>query len=234
MPPFFLADVFPERDFQEWMDAYWSKDIQELFRIEKRYSFQKFAELIWSQSGGIFEATKFARHCEVSRTTIANYLSVLEATFVAYVIRPFSAHHPTEITSAPKVYGFDTGFVCYYKGWNQLRESDKGVLWEHFVLNEMLAHLQAKAIRYWRNKRGQEVDFVALDKNKEPMLLECKWNADTFTPQSAQAFRKRYPYGRNFVVSYDVDRPFSKRYNDILVEFIRIDSLGSIFSASRF
>jgi len=34
LPPFFLAESLPERDFQEWMDAYWAKDIQELFRLE--------------------------------------------------------------------------------------------------------------------------------------------------------------------------------------------------------
>ena len=49
LPPFFLADELPERDFQEWMDAYWAKDIQELFRLERRYSFQRFAELLMAQ-----------------------------------------------------------------------------------------------------------------------------------------------------------------------------------------
>ena len=72
LPPFFLEKELPERDFQEWMDAYWAKDIQELFRLERRHSFQKFAELLMAQSGGIFEATSFARPCEVSRTTVSN------------------------------------------------------------------------------------------------------------------------------------------------------------------
>jgi predicted AAA+ superfamily ATPase len=139
LPPFFLAETLPERDFQEWMDAYWAKDIQELFRLERRHSFQRFAELLMAQSGGIFEATRFARPCEISRTTIAKYLSVLEATFVAHVVRPFSSHRSTEIVSAPKVYGFDTGFVCYQRGWSELRQEDMGLLCEHFVLNEMMA-----------------------------------------------------------------------------------------------
>jgi predicted AAA+ superfamily ATPase len=94
LPPFFLENDLPEREFQEWMDAYWAKDIQELFRLERRYSFQKFAELLMTQSGGVFEATRFARPCEVSRTTISNYLAVLEATFVVHVLRPFSTHRP--------------------------------------------------------------------------------------------------------------------------------------------
>ena len=55
-----------------------------------------------AQSGGLFEATRFAAPCEITRTTISNYLKVLEATFVAPVIRPFSPHRPTEIVSAPR------------------------------------------------------------------------------------------------------------------------------------
>src|SRR5437879_10165471 len=95
LPPFFLPEKHPERDFQDWMDAYWSKDIQELFRLERRDSFQKFTELLFASSGGLFEATRFSRPCGVSRTTIGNYLKVLEATFVAHIVRPFSTHRPT-------------------------------------------------------------------------------------------------------------------------------------------
>jgi len=76
LPPFFLEDGVPEEQFQEWLDAYWAKDIQELFRLGRRHSFQKFLELLIAQSGGVFEATRFARPCEVSRPTINNYLSV--------------------------------------------------------------------------------------------------------------------------------------------------------------
>jgi hypothetical protein len=103
------------------MDAYWAKDIQELFRLERRASFQRFVELLLAQSGGIFEATRFAAPCEVSRTTIANYLAALEATSVALVLRPFSTRRSNEIIAAPKVYGFDTGFVCAHRGWTSLR-----------------------------------------------------------------------------------------------------------------
>ncbi len=111
LPPFFLAKDLPERDFQEWMDAYWAKDIQQLFRIERRYSFQRFVELLLPESGGMFEATRYARSCEVSRPTVTNYLSALDATFVAHIVRPFNSSPSSEIVSAPKVYRFDTGFV---------------------------------------------------------------------------------------------------------------------------
>ncbi len=219
LPPFFLAQSFPERDFQEWMDAYWAKDIQELFRLERRSSFQKFTELILAQSGGLFEATRFTGPCEVSRTTIANYLKALEATYVAHIIRPFSTHRPTEIVSAPKVYGFDTGFVCYYRGWQDLREEDVGIMWEHFVLNEMMARRQTREISYWRDKRGHEVDFVLAGKRQQPVAIECKWSASNFDAGNLQAFRRVYPEGENVVVAQDVDRAFSRQFGEISVRF---------------
>ena len=225
LPPFFLAAEVPEREFQEWMDAYWAKDVQELFRLERRHSFQRFFELLTAQSGGIFEATRFARPCEVSRATISNYLAVLETTLVAHVVRPFSRHPASEIAAAPKVYAFDTGFVCAHRGWTTLRREDLGFLWEHFALNELQARFQTRRIRYWRDKRGHEVDIVWSVARKEVVAVECKWSADEFDPTNLGAFRRRYPAGDNLVVAQDVDRGFRKRFGDLVVRFVGLGGL---------
>jgi len=225
LPPFFMAADVPEREFQDWMDAYWAKDIQELFRLERRNSFQRFAELLLAQSGGIYEATRFTQACEVSRGTISNYLSVLEATFVVHVIRPFSRRRPTEIVAAPKVYGFDTGFVCYHRGWRETRQDDLGYLWEHFVLNEMQGVLQTKRVQYWRDKRGHEVDFVLARRSREPIAIECKWSADEFSPQNLLAFRRQHPDGENCVVAADVTRSYRRNYDFLTVHFVSLSAL---------
>lgn len=214
LPFFFLADELPERDFQEWMDGYWSKDILELFRLRERHAFLRFVELVLLNSGGMFEATRYARPCEVSRTTIANYLQVLESTFVAHVIRPFSERRRSEIVSAPKVYAFDTGFVAYFRGWQSLRPEDRGTLWEHLVLNELQAHLPAGArIAYWRSKHGNEVDFVVLRRGQPPAAIECKWSHDRFEGRHLRVFRTHYPEGENYLVAHDVDRPLESTYS---------------------
>ncbi len=225
LPPFFLADSFPERDFQEWMDAYWAKDIQELFRLERRHSFQRFAELLFIQSGGMFEATRFARDCEVSRTTIVNYLAVLEATFVAHVLKPFSARRATEIVAAPKVYAFDTGFVCHYRGWDAIRKDDLGVLWEHFVLNELHARLQTRDIRYWRDKRQHEIDFVFVRRGKPPAAIECKWSAGELDARNLASFRQAHPRGDNFVVAHDIGRSYRRSVAGVDIQFLGLDGL---------
>jgi uncharacterized protein len=177
----------------------------------------KFAEILFTNSGSIFEATRYARPCEVSRTTVANYLSVLEATYVVHVVKPYSSHKTSEIVSAPKVYGFDTGFVCYHRGWASLRNEDKGLLWEHFVLNEMQGFLQTRRIQYWRDKRGHEVDFVFPVRQGSPIAVECKWKQSDFDARNLISFRRQYPEGENLVVSSDVERPYRRAYGAISV-----------------
>jgi predicted AAA+ superfamily ATPase len=225
LPPLFLADGFPESDYQEWLDSYWAKDIQELFRLERRASFQRLFELLAAQSGGIFEATRFAGPCEVSRQTVSNYLAVLEATMVAHVVRPYSARRSTEIVSAPKVYAFDTGFVCYARGWRDLRPDDFGILWEHFVLNEIQAQRQTQQVNYWRDKNRHEIDFVVRMRANTPDAIECKWSAGDFDARDLLAFRRQYPAGRNWVVSADVDRPFTRQVNGLEVRHVSLRSL---------
>ena len=166
------------------MDAYWAKDIMELFRLEKRAAFQRLFELMLVQSGGIFDASRFARDCGVSRTTIANYLAVLEATSVAHVVRPYSAGGSTEIVAAPRVFGFDTGFVCYYRGWNALRPDDVGILLEHLFLNEVHAHGAPFGVHYWRDKAHHEIDFVLLRRGGDPSRSSASAPRRPSTPRT--------------------------------------------------
>lgn len=225
LPPNFLQNKLPEYEFEEWISEYWSKDIEELFKLERKSSFQKFIELLFVNSGGIFEATKYAKPCEVSRVTINNYLNILDQTFVANIVRPFSTYKVNEIVKAPKVYAFDTGFVCYYRSWNSLRPDDMGVLWEHFVLNEINAETQTKKIMYWRNKQGNEIDFIISPRGKDPIAIECKWKSDNFNSSNLEVFRRTYQKGLNYVVSHDIDRTYKKKYGSIEVTFVSLRNL---------
>lgn len=224
-----MSQDFQEKNYQEWLDSYWAKDIQELFKLEKRHAFQKFAELIFSQSGQLFEATRFSAPCEVTRPTIANYLDILNKTYVAHIVRPYSSRIATEITSTPKVYGFDTGFICYVKGWRELRQEDCGLLWEQLVLNELQGHLQAYQIFYWRDKQGHEIDFIYI-RNKQydkPISIECKCKARHFEPKNLLKFRKHYSHGENYVVTFDSTKKITRKINDLIVNFVSVEELIS-------
>ena len=200
LPSFFASPTLPESDFQQWMDSFWAKDIQDFFRIEQRDSFHRFMELLFARSGELFEAVRYADRCGVSRTTIRKYLQALEASWAVLVVRPFSTRRAVEIVTIPQAYVFDTGFLCYSRGWQRLREEDFGILWKHYVLNEICAHLQEPKVQYWRDKRGHEVDFILIDRELGVITMTCLWKAQDFTPRGLQAFRYHYPSGPNWVV----------------------------------
>ncbi len=173
----------------------------------------------------MFEATRFAAPCEVSRPTINKYLTILEATAVVQVIRPFSSRKFAEIVSAPKVYAFDTGFVSYFKGWHQLRPEDMGLMWEHFVLTEITARLQSGSIQYWRDKQDHEIDFIYLPRGGRPVAIECKYSGGSFSPRNLKAFRKRYPAGWNFVVVSKLSRSYTVNFDGLETEFVDLSKL---------
>lgn len=129
----------------------------------------------------------------------------------------------TEIVAAPKAYGFDTGFVAQLRG-GMPSQGELGQLWAHFVLDELPAHLGARAIRYWRDKRGHEVDFVAPLRGAIA-AIECKWRAGSFEPRDLAAFRRRHPQGPNLVVAQDVREPWAERSRDLRVDFVSLREL---------
>jgi predicted AAA+ superfamily ATPase len=138
-----------------------------------------------------------------------------------------------EIVSAPRIYGFDTGFVCYHRGWHDLRPEDRSYLWEHLVLNEIHAVLQTRDVHYWRSKHGNEVHFVLVERGSPPVAIECKWSADELDPSGLKAFRNRYPRGHNIVVAADVDEPLTQRPGGVPVRLLGLNALPAELARIR-
>jgi uncharacterized protein len=226
LPPFYMEEEFPEYGLQEWLDSYWAKDVQELFNLGNKAAFQKFIQLVFLQSGGIFEATSFASPCGVSSPTIKNYLNILQETFVVNSLKPFFSNKAKEIISAPKVYAFDTGMVAYYKNWDSIRDEDRGYMWEHFVLNELIAQLDFKEINYWRDKKKREIDFVLHKRGQDgPIAIETKWQSKNFDAKNLLAFRDLYPEGLNYLVANDISKTYEKEFKGAKVRFVSLSDL---------
>lgn len=117
------------------------------------------------------------------------------------------------------MYGFDTGFVAFTRGWSTLRDEDRGPLWEHLVLDVLRARPGGGAIAYWRDKSGREIDFV-LSRGRTADAIECKVNPDWFDPDSLRAFRQAFPRGRNLLVAPGVTNPHDVRYGEFVVRVL--------------
>jgi uncharacterized protein len=200
LPPALLADKLNPEFFAEWLDSYFARDVQELFRLEKRTGFLRLLELLFRQSGGMLDVSKLAAESQVSRPTVTNWLEVYQTTHVLHLVRPFASGGRREIVAQPKVFGFDTGLVCHARGWDNLRNEDCGILWEHLVLDTLIAAGLPK-IHFWRDKQQREVDFVVPRGRDAVDTIECKWKPYAFETRGLGAFRAVYPKGKNYVVS---------------------------------
>ena len=227
LPPVLLGARDPDEFFPEWLDSYFARDVQELFRLEKRAAFLRVLQLLMRQSGGLLDVTRIAAECEVSRPTVTNWLDVYQVTHTIHLIRPFSSGGRREIVAQPKVFGFDTGLVCHARGWDRLRTDDCGVLWEHLVLDTLIAAGVAR-LHFWRDKQQREVDFVVPRRRDVVDAIECKWRAEAFETRSLRAFRGNYPKGRNLVVAPIEGPPYDRRLGGLEVSFVSPADLAGL------
>ena len=117
--------------------------------------------------------------------------------------------------SRPKCYAFDTGFVAFEKGWQNIRADDRGILWEHLVLDTLRTQHRDDDLFYWADKSGREIDFVIRRSGQKVDTIECKINAKKTGSKNLKEFRSRYPKGQNFILSPYVDTPFKTRSGEL-------------------
>jgi uncharacterized protein len=203
--------------FSEWIDSYYARDIQELFRVRNRVGFLRLFRLLLMQSGGMADFSSLAKESELSRPTVMAHVEALSVAHAIFPVSPFAGGGRREIVRRPKVYGFDTGFVTFVKGWDSIREDDRGLLWEHIVLDELRARVDERTIGYWRDKSGRELDFVVKRPHGAVDVYECKVNPDNFDPEGLKVFRSLYPKGGNFVTGPWIDSPYDRRYGALAV-----------------
>jgi len=217
LPEFMLDESKEEDYFSEWIDSYYARDIQELFGVRNRTGFLKLMQLLFLQSGGQFQITSLARESSLSRPTVMAHIEALSAAHAIRLVQPFSEKRKKEIVKRSKAYAFDTGFVAHVNGWNEIRETDRGILWEHLVL-DMLSAIY-KTVNYWLDKDKTEIDFVIKRKNNRIDAVECKINPDKYSPKALYKFRAHYPMGKNLCFSPHIESPYKLKFGDLEVEF---------------
>lgn len=201
------------------MDSFYARDIQDLFGIRERTGFLGLFKLMLRQSGGLADYSALSRECDLSRPTVKAHLEAMSVACALYALPPFHGGGRREIVRRPKVYGFDTGFVCFARGWREIRDDDRGVLWEHLVLDVLRIATRGEGPCYWRDKSDREIDFV-VRQGRTVNAIECKISPDRFDPENLAAFRTLYPRGTNYVVCPGIDEPYDRRVGALVVRTV--------------
>jgi len=232
LPAALLGEVHEPELYAEWLDSYFARDVQELFSVSKRSAFLILVQVLLRQSGGLAELTKLAALAGLSRPTAMSYLDVLEITQVVTVLRPYHGGGARELTHQPKIFGFDTGFVAWSRGWGELRTPDCGQLWEHVVLETLQAHIVpgGQSVHFWRDKQQREVDFVVPGGRGIAHGIECKWTTSGFETRGLLAFRAEHPRGRNLLVVPE-ETTRVRRFGALEVTITSAEALPAILDA---
>ncbi len=213
--------------FSEWVDSFYARDILELFGIRNRQGFLSLFRLLLRQSGGQLDYSQLANLSELSRPTIKAHIEAMQVAHAVHLLRPFHGGGKREIVSRPKCYAFDTGFVSFEKGWDSIRDDDRGLLWEHLVLDTLRFHFHDENIFYWQDKSHREIDFVIRRERDRIDIMECKINPDKLNVVPVLAFRKLYPKGENMIISPVVKKPYRIRRSDLVFKMCSTRDISS-------
>lgn len=222
LPGCLLANKLDPIFYEDWVDSFYARDIQELFNVRNRTGFVKVLHLMGLQSGGQLDISAVAKKSGVSRPTVMSYLDAMEIAHAVYRVSPFFGGGHREIIKQPKAYLFDTGFVSHIKGWESLRPTDLGCLWEHLVLDELRFVFPWRQFHYWRDKSGREVDFIVERGNLRADTYEAKLSPDAFEVNHLVAFRELYPQGTNYVMCPYIDSPYMAKVAGLSVVFTSV------------
>jgi uncharacterized protein len=220
LPELLLVEHKDPAFLNEWIDSFYARDILELFGIRNRQGFLALFRLLLRQSGGQLDYSQLANLSEMSRVTVKSHIEAMQIAHVMHLLRPFHGGGKREIVSRPKCYAFDTGFVTFEKGWDTIRNDDRGLLWEHLVLDSLRFHYADEDIYYWQDKSRREIDFVVRRGRDRVDVVECKINSDRLDPTPVEAFRALYPAGDNYVVSPAVKTPAPFRRGELVFKAV--------------
>ena len=135
-PEQLLASTPQPAFYEDWIDSFYARDILELFGIRNRSGFLSLLQLVCLRNGGQLDISDLAKKTGLSRPTVMSHLDAMEIAHAVIRIPPYHGGGHREIIRQPRIYAFDTGLVAHVQGWESIRESDRGVLWENLVLDE--------------------------------------------------------------------------------------------------
>ena len=148
--------------------TYVERDLRQLINIKDLQLFHSFIRLCAGRIGNELNASNLSVEVGVSVPTIKAWLSILEASYIIYLLPPYYANIGKRLTKSPKLYFHDTGLASWLMGINTVEQLDvhplRGVLFENLVISEMMKrqHNQGQQphLYFYRDQRQHEIDLI--------------------------------------------------------------------------
>lgn len=180
-PPLYDRDLKPSFWFPAYVAAYVERDVRQLLNVQDLDAFQRFLRLCAGRSGQLLNLSSLANDCSITHNTAKAWISVLEASYILFQLRPHHANFRKRLVKSPKIYFYDTGLLCWLLG---IQEADqlfshplRGSIFETFIVSELMKvrfnMMKNIGFYFWRDSSGNEIDVVA-DYGDGLMPIEIK------------------------------------------------------------
>jgi predicted AAA+ superfamily ATPase len=180
-PRLFNGRLKPGEWYPNYIRTYLEREVRTVKNVSDLSAFQRFVRLCAGRIGQLVNLSGLAGDSGITHHTAAAWLSILEASYIVFHVRPFHSNFNKRIIKAPKLYFYDTGLACSLLGIESPSQTRthylKGALFENLVVSEVvkfrLHRGKEPACWFWRDKMGREVDCL-LEAAGRLIALEAK------------------------------------------------------------
>lgn len=189
--------IGPAEFYPSYIQTYIERDVRSLKAIENLNTFSRFIGLCAGRIGQILNLTSLANDTGVTVKTIKSWLSLLESSFIVFLVQPFYKNYNKRLIKSPKLYFYDTGLACSLlniQNAEMIRNHYLyGALYENFVISELMkaqVHCGKRtSVYYWRESNGTEIDCIIELNNRETIAIEIK-GGETFNKDYLKNLKK--------------------------------------------
>lgn len=198
----------PVRRLKSYVGDYLREEISAEALVRNLSVFNRFLEIAAFCSGEILNYNNIASDCGVSAPTIKEYFSILEETYIGYLISPFTKTKKRTSIQSKKFYLFDVGIANYLQKRTFMLpgSNDFGKAFEQLVFQEVIAYLSytenINELSYWRTTRGYEVDMILGEGKVAIEIKSCREVVSRYT-KGLKAFKEEFPEARLIIVSLE-------------------------------
>jgi hypothetical protein len=203
-PRIYNDKLNPTKAYRNYYQTYIERDVRKIINIKDISLFQKFVKLCVGRIGQLLNMDSLANEVGVSSHTIKEWLSVLQVTYIVFLLQPYFENFGKRIIKSPKLYFCDVGLATYLLDIENIeqvkRDPLRGNLVENLVILELIKQRTNQGLDpqlyYFRDSRKNEVDVI----------FKTGYNLIPIEIKAAQTFNRSFLKGLNYFQNLVADR----------------------------
>lgn len=180
-PRKWLNDIDAFDFYENYTKTYVERDVRMIKNITNLGLFQKFMHLLAGRTGQLFNQNSLGNELGIDNKTVNSWMNLLEASYIAFRLKPYHNNFNKRVVKTPKIYFYDTGLLSYLLGIRTIKDLQlhfaKGQLFENFILLEKMKqswnNKTHEQFYFWRDTSGNEIDLL-IERNQGLIAVEIK------------------------------------------------------------